>query len=534
MNLELLNALENEVYKTEDGNLIKILEGSKVKLSKEHSSNIMFVSDRFGYNEIAGILKQEYGIKIDLSEYIDDNIPHMITYTYGKSSIESEQIAVNEMFSYDKITVPCKAKAISECDISVFISSDISRVPNDTFTEADEIILVSNAVMALSMQEKNWLKEISTVFDTGSISVALYNIGKLNTFDEKTELFENCKQILNKADGNITFLDDACEALIMIEPVITKKDNYAEKRRAVIVKCLIDELNKQSKVLLEACSVDLGVLNGQIEEIEKKRKDIEATGRMVVENSISNLYGELKNTIVASADEYNEGLYKSIRSRIETSSDLEKDIGHISAYLKHSWEIFSDKVNELAAEKNSKISETLASQIEADCEAISEMIDLSYIKCNLSDIDKISVNVNAHKAELEATINEKKIKKGVVAASIGLALFVNPIFIVPAFVVPSILKKRSASVDEIREKVLSELFPECVKIKNNVLKQIQESITETENEAKENIKGIYSQSIEGLIKTLETTVDKVSKAQNKKDIFENIVNSLLPKVADEI
>lgn len=534
MNLEVLDSLGKEINKTGNGDLIELFAKAEEKLSQTHNSGIMFVSDVFGYKQITETLYKKYNIGVDLSEYIPDNgTPHMVVYTYGTNSVKSEKVTVNKIFSYEKITVACDLEAISKCNISVFIYSDVANIPNDILAETDTIILVSNAIMALSMSEKKWLRSITSVFDADNICVGLYNIDKLNDADEQAELLDGCKKILNKIDNKVVLCPNLLETLNTLNEVVEKKIFFDEKRKQIIVKCLVNELQKQLELLLEACAVDVEALNKQVEEIEKERKNIELSGKIVVENSISNLYSELKNTIVEAADDYNDNLYDSIQQRIKSSVDLEKDAVYIPVYLKKAWENFSDKINELIAKKNSEISEILATQIESDCETISEMIDLSYVKFNLRDIE-LSNTIRVPITDIEKIDRNKKIKKGVVAASIGLALFVNPVFIVPAFVVPSVLKnKKAASIEDIKEKVLGELFSECVKVKNGVIEQIQKAIEETEADAKENVKAIYSQNIESLMNTLMNVIDKVAKAHEKKDILENIAKHILPDISNE-
>ena len=120
-----------------------VVEELKRKLQEKHRFKILVVSDCYGKDAILKIMEN---IRNSAEDVVDPSIDLIETNDAENLKMLSQEFLKNN----NKITYWC--------------AQDIRQLEERIITEYDFLFLFTNATMALSQKEKNWLKEVVNPF----------------------------------------------------------------------------------------------------------------------------------------------------------------------------------------------------------------------------------------------------------------------------------------------------------------------------------------------------------------------------------
>lgn len=469
---------------------------------------------------------------IEFSDYFIDNLEKVdnnfiVSLKYGKQW--DERRSDDGDFAMWEISIPW----ISLADMSILwvCTSSTANIPKQHIIHSDRIVLATNASMAMTQEEKSWLKGIrQTFFSDEAITVSLHNIQSLNTKADVDDLSKALNKLVAGYGNNTRFVSDFSTALRgQFEGInLQKLKDNREKR--MLLAC-IEELENYIRGQLALSGVDVDRLNEAVRKVEEKRKEIAFAGKFILISTIENMYSEMKNKLISAADKYSDDARESIRSRIVVTKAIEQDISRIAPYLKSVWANFEKEIGKYVASEQEQIASILEQQISSDCKKMVDLLDAGSFDNAISistapslpditfgDIDGLNSKRN------------KMVSKGMLIASIALA-FVNPLWGLAGVAGTSAFNlSNNKNLEEARAKVLLALPSECNAIKHSVEKQIEAAIERAKEESCENVWQVYSEVLDNLMKSIMQYTDQIKAAKEKVCIFQGVLDTELQEL----
>ncbi len=532
MNSDAFLKLSDKMKGTGDQVLSGMIKSAESKLSEHFLPKVMLITNGYGRQEIYRLLCNESSQSEILQEYLPEiDRPFYVTLNYGKPYAQ-EELASSEEGEYIKITATIEWDYLKGAEFAWICGFDMSNLKTSMIENMDGIILVTNATMALPQEEKDWLRNVFRSFWYGERAiVSFYSRNLVNTKEDYEALSKNVNTMLQVIDSRIGF----CEDLSSIFDTAGKalwEDVTEEKHKNMVIKNCLRGMQERASELLKASKVDTEKLKAAMDKLERERKDIELSGRILLESTLENMYADLKNQIIEAADQYNEDAYNSIRNRIETTKKVEQDVDSIPTYLKAVWGNFENEVKVKFALEQDRISADLEHQMETICNRLLHMLDLeegSELMQQLSmEVGFTAYTMDANDAPRAS--REKLISKGLMIASIALA-FVNPVWGLAAFVTTRFFKRsRDNNSEDLRRKVLDELYGECSSIKEKVVEQIAAVIDDAKKNFAKNIGNVYSDMINSMIASIVHFMEQIKQLQMQEELLWAIVEEEIPAI----
>ena len=532
MNSDILSKISKKITETDDQKLECIIGAAESKLKEPFFPKVMLVSNDYGRQEILDLMRHECSQSEMLQECLPDSgRPFWVTLSFGKPDVTEESSSIGEQ-EYTKITAAVEWDFLKTANLVWLCGFDFSSLNMSLIEDADVIVLVTNATMALPQEEKDWLRNsVASSFYGEQVLISLYSRSHVNTKEDYECLHKNVNMVLNGLDSKIGFYDDLFSVFAAAAKLLQTTVSEEKHKKMVIKNCL-NCIEQRVSELLKASNLDTEKLKTAIEKMERERKDIEMSGRLLMESSVENMYANLKNQIVDAADRYNEDAYNSIRDRIETTKNVEQDVDSIHPYLKAVWENFENEIKAKFAAEQDKISGDLERQMEQVRSSLVRMLDLgegSELMQHLG-IAAGSVAYTGNPDEASKKSHAKLLSKGLMLASIALA-FVNPVWGLAAFVGTRFFQRsRENSSEDLRRKVLDELHGECSSIKEKVVEQITAVIAEAKENSKKNIGNVFSEMIDSMMDSILNFIEQIKKLQKQEELLQAIVSGEIPAI----
>jgi len=516
---------------TGDKEMLRIVSKAECNDDKAVHPQLLVVSNPSARKEFIETLGTVSGCSFEnFDGLVNIEEDFYVSFKYGNTDEMSD---ISDLDKITDIYVPWDF--LKKADILWACVSSLTSIPQQFIVNSDKILLLTNATMAMTQYEKQWLVEAKqSVYFDESITVSLYGKYAINTREDRDALNRNINTLVARIGENIAFVENIDEA---IEKGFENVDsqNLMQKRKNRIVKVCIDELEKYIKSQFELAEIDIEKLNAAAKKIEAERRNIEFSGKLVLNSTINNMYDALKNKILNAADKYSNDAYESIRARLTTSQTIEKDINNIAPYLKSVWENFEKEIGKRMASEQEQIASVLEQQISADCKKMVDLLAADGFdhKLNITAEQMIS-NITYDEMDESKAKKHKLLSKGMLIASIAMA-FVNPFWGLAGIVGTSIFNRsHSKDAEEAREKVLSTLANDCNTIKLNVESQIETAIENSKRESCENVWKVYSDVIDNLMAAILNYMEQIKHAKDKVAALKKILDVDIPETKNTL
>lgn len=519
------NDFFGKIKSLDDSQMLQIVANAEREMNKNFFPQIMIVSNSPAKKEIIETLGDLIGsTNIVLDDLANAESDYTVRLQYGDDWSGNGFDDINGSMDVANISIPWAT--LKGVDILLVCGSSLKNIPNNLIINADKILLVTNATMAMTQEEKDWLMNLrESIFSNEPVTVSLCNKFSLNTQADVDDLCVNVTKLIARYGENTNFNDDFGSALCNLVENINGEQLKAQREKRILTACF-DTLEAYITSQLELAEVDIDKLNKAIKKIEVERKNIEFSGKLVLNSTIENMYGEMKNKIISAADRYSDDAYESIRARLTVSNTIEKDINNIASYLKTVWANFEREIGKHMASEQEQIASVLEQQISSDCKRMVDILEVNSFDgtINISTALLLSDISFGDMDESKAKKN-KMLSKGMLITSIALA-FVNPLWgLVGVAGTSAFTLSNNKNLDETKAKVLSALPNECNSIKRGVERQIEAAIEKAKKESCDNVWKVYSEVLDNLMATIFRYIDQIKAAKEKAAILQSVLNN---------
>ena len=534
---EILNNLTNCVKELHNDRLTEIVERANLKANEMEKCNIGIISDFYGKKTFFKMLER-YGISEDVYiDYVPDtDMPFVIEVKYGNGN--QETIAADEIvddIKYLKISVETTQNTFEDFSIIFICGMNLETLDNRLLYKFSYLFFLTNATMAMPLSAKTWVQDIVVpMFGSDRLTICLYNTNLLNTANDVKAIENNVNKMIVKGNWQCSFL--SCDEMIenRIAEVVSEKEMLEKKRNEQLVKNCINELKCYSEKMLETKNLDIDELRKMVEKLNEEKEEIEISGKIAIGNVVNNLFTDLKYQIVNAADNYMDDAYKNIHNRISTTDSVTNDIKHIPTYLEKICQLFERKASEKIQEEYEKITIELAKMIENDCKKIMSVIQIPGFEKYFLEMgyefaltDRFGFLENAKNEFDEKVKTNKKLSKGMIIASVALA-FANPVLGISTLIGSRIYNnyRTQETEKEARNTVLEGLLAECADLKKNIVSQISNELSVTQQKTSDALERVYGEIINSLIKAICAAVDEIEKLKKELDLVSELLKNL--------
>lgn len=505
--------------------MLQIIADAECELNKDFFPQVMIVSNSSAKKEIIGILSDLIGFAdVALDDLANAENDYIVRIQYGNDWNRDEFDDNDSGSDVTNISIPWAV--LKNLNIFWICSSSLKNISNHNIIHSDKLLLVTNATMAMTQEEKDFLTNVrKSIFNDEPITISLCNKLSLNTQTDIDNLCVNITKLIVRYGENTNFIDDFSNALCSQFENIDGEQLETKREKRILTVCF-NALETYIKSQLELAEIDIDRLNEAVKKIEAERKNIEFSGKLVLNSTIENMYGEMKNKIISAADRYSDDACESIRARLTVSKTIEKDINNIAPYLKTVWENFEREIGKHMASEQEQIASVLEQQISSDCKKMVDILELSSFgeTINISTASLLSDISFGDMDEAKAKKN-KMISKGMLIASIALA-FVNPLWgLAGAAGTSAFTLSNNKNLDEAKAKVLSALPNECNRIKRGVESQIETAIEKAKKGSCDNVWKVYSEVLDNLMAAIFRYMDQIKAAKEKAGILQSVLDN---------
>lgn len=539
----ILNTISEKVGKIDISDFKGIVSSAERRLLESHKNSLAIVAEAYGKAAVLSELKTLCAYDGDISQLTNDNKPFCVTFTLGEDDtlpFVAEDNLGYQKTAYRKIVVSAKCDALKKADISFYCGFDFHTLDAKVLGKHDYLAMFTNAIMAMNINEKKWIKEtVEPCFGCDRFVTVIFNTQLLNTDEEVDSVADAVKGHLNRVNADAKLFKATDEFRENIMNVFDEAELLNQKRCKYIVKNCITDITGIAKKHMEAKNIDIDKLKELTQKVEKEKKSIEISGRVAVSSKIENLYSDIKFQVVPALEKYIDEAYESIINRISETTDLEKDIELIPSYLEKALTLFEDKLSEKLAKDHTGVIKVIEEDLEKDCNYLLKIVDVpgansfieeTYASVRLDMTDKKEKTYCG--TDGETLKKSKLVSNGMLVASVVSALFVSPFTGIALLVGKTIYDKFSQKEisKETRTTVLEQLANDREEMKKQLRVQVEENLEKMKRETKEKVSEAYKKVVDSIAESIIISVEKVEKAKDEYQALEKLVNESLPEL----
>ncbi len=535
MKNSILMALSEKTAEINDPELSGMIDTARDKLSGKYVPRAMVISNAYGQQGIIDTIGQMSGQGDFLSNCLPESSePFSLSLHYGIPDMTVEQETVGEL-SFSAISVSLEWDLLEGVELVWYCGIPFPLLDVSVTEAAGAVCLVTNATMALPLEEKEWLRNTGVCNRPGSrIIISLYNRSAVNTQDDWGSLIQDISARAKSVSPDIGIRPSFDEA-VQITIGVSKTEAAEQDWSRMQILNAMDNIESRIHALLQVSGLDLEKLQQAVEDMKQERKRMEMSGKLVGEGAVENMYTNLKVQLTESVDQYNADAYESIRKRIESTKDIRQDVENIQPYLQAAWANFEREIgNRLSAEQEA-ISVELQRQIEQDGYRLVGMLEsvgpIPYSEILAPSASTTSVNSNSM---TKSGKREKLITRGMLITSIALA-FVQPVLGLSALVGTQMFQHyKKTNDEELRRQVLNDLYSRCEQIKTQMLDQILDTIETAKAASRKNVGDVYARMLEEITAPALEAVSRIESIRTQAGKLQEILDNEIPAIRNAV
>lgn len=541
--------------KLDNHNIESVLNRAEDALSAEHKFNITIVSGCADYKDLLRIVCDL--CSEDIAYCYGDNLfgkSCQFIFKYGNKESKSaftegkfiELTKENENAVFDEVdsvkiihTLP--NRFLENADITLCNGLHKKNIWQEIFENTDFLVLLTNATMALSLEEREWIiSYVLPYFGGERFCVIANNTELLNSDKDRETMCEYIDNHLNKIDEGIEFYRENGALFDHINNMLANQEQAKVLRTKNILNNLYSNFKKIAEELLNSAQLDIASSAKAIKQLEDNRKELEAAGKVNSENMVKNIYADFKFKAIESIENYSDSAKNSILRKIDESTDVEGISQDIERYLKSVWKTYELHFSKKMAEAREYAVECFVGQMEMDTDRIINNLDVETISLiekairsadswNAPAFYNITVSENARENFVKKTVN------GIMIASVPL-FFVNPVYGIATLIGSQIYKKtqKNSILDEEKSLISESVEKYCDELKRIITASIIENLDNEADECRKNIKTAYASLTDLLIKEIQTYSNNLKAVREKRALLEDVLNNRFADIINEL
>ena len=535
MKEHILNTIREKVAGIGDSEPLRMIDEAEARLSGPYAPKAVLVSNMYGRQSILEFIGAGSGQKDLISRCIPEpNEPFLLVLRYGALNVSAEQAMLGDL-DFLAIVVSMEWETLDGVELRWYCGIPFPLLGIHETGDAGAICLISNATMALAQDEREWLQGVGLRNRSGSQAViSLYNRSAVNTQDDWDSLIQDLSARAKSIGADIKICPSTDAAITAV--ITASKTDAAEKswKRMQALNAL-DGVEERIRILLRASNTDLEALQKASDDMKRERKRVELSGRVICEGTVENMYTELRTQVSDAIDQYNSDAYDSIRKRIETTKDVERDAQSIQPYLQAVWGNFEREIGVKLAAEQETIATELQRQIEQDGIRLVEMLGIGGAIIYSGTISPAGVPiVDATEPKAGKEKQEKMIVRGMLIASLALA-FVQPVLGLSALVGSQAYQHyQKVNHEDLRRQILNDLYSQCEQIKTQALERILGAIETAKTASKKNIGDVYSRMLEEITAPALETVERIGTIRKQAGELQELLEHEIPAVRNSL
>lgn len=454
-------------------------------------------------------------------------------------SIE-ESIGILELI----ITLP--SEKLDNAKLMLTIGVDSLSFWKPIVDEADIICLRTNATMAMTLSEKEWMKEIvAKRFGVNNFGIWIDKIDILNDSDEIDGVVESVDIVLSKSNLSAKCLFSMQEAIDYISPLNDNKV-FSSLRSKRILQNLLSDCNDEICLLLNSKFNDSSNVAKAISELESTRKRIEIAGQIASRTIFANAMSELCIQVKDSARNYNTQISNNILDKINNTNDkeLESVVDQIEVYITRVWSYFSKELSNRTKKDIGAIFDKIVARMEEDAGALYALLDEDTIKIiqdsfELADNDSLDLGVvSSFGSDIDVTNPVEKLKKRTRTAmllSIPLVI-VNPYLGIASFTGSGLAGglSRKSALAEYKSQIIGQVNSICGGVLADVLGRIETGFDNAIKQSSDNITKAYNGIVDILVQQIKDMQENQIELNQRRSSLETVINDTIPALLQSI
>lgn len=530
-----LNVIREKIAVIGDLESLRMIDETEARLSGPYVPKAILMSNAYGRQSILEFIGEASGQGNLISRYMPEpNEPFVLVLRHGALDVIVERARLGDL-DFLTVAISVEWEMLDGVELTWYCGIPFSLLDIHETGNAGAICLISNATMALTQDEREWLQGVGLRNRSGSQAViSLYNRSAVNTQDDWNSLIQDLSARAKNIRTDIEIcpsIDGAITALIA-----ASKTEVAEKDwKRMQALNVLDGVEDRIHMLLQASGTDLDALQKASDDMQRERKRVELSGRMICEGTVENMYTQLKAQISDAIDQYNSDAYDSIRKRIETTKNVKQDVQSIQPYLQAVWGNFEHEIGSKLAAEQEAITTELQQQIEQDGIRLVEMLRIGRAIPYSGAISSAGTSIaDATGSKEGKEKQEKMIARGMLIASFALA-FVQPVLGLSALAGTQIYQHyQKSSNEDLRRQVLNDLYSQCEQIKVQVLERILDAIETAKTASQKNIGDVYSRMLEEITAPALETVERIRTIQKQTGELQELLEHEIPTVRNSL
>ncbi len=452
--------------------------------------------------------------------------PLQLVISYGQPEIQSDTGLYGKVL-LRKLHLYTEDEWLKNRQVTYWSGVDFAQLNQEVYQMADALVLVTNATMALSTKEKDWLRSLVPQYGGDRIAVLLSGQQMVNDPEDLTTLYDTSRIILGTIHQDIQLI----EQVQGLETVIAVKEASMEpvkkRRQQTVLQVATTQMTQLLQQRLQMGEIDQSALATQVEKMGKERKSIEAAGRFMVCSTVENFYDQLRLHMLDAADQYFDEAYKSICGRIKASKIVAEDVELIEPYLKGAVANFQRQLEEKLSTAQATLCEEIQQQILEDCKSLATLVPLAQSMTAFAYSTSNTIGASQTTGD-EARRQEKFLSKTLLVASVALA-FANPVWGLGLFVGSKIyFKTKSKNQEDIRQMALQQTAILCGETKKQVCTQVESAMEQTKQTTKAQMEACYAQALQQTVDAIESAVRQLQSIGQRQALLQQMVSQDLP------
>ena len=250
------NDFFGKIKSFDDSQMLQIVANAEYELNKDFFPQILIVSNASARKEIIESLGSLIGsTNIVLDDLANADSDCIVRLQYADDWSGNGFDDTNESMNAVNISLPWAA--LKSANILWWCGSSLKTIPDHLIINSDKLLLVTNATMAMTQEEKEWLANLrESIFTDEPVTVSLYNKLSLNTQEDAEDLYVNVTKLIASYGENTRFVDDFGSALCNLAENIDSNQLKIQREKRILTACF-KALEAYINGQLELAEVDI-------------------------------------------------------------------------------------------------------------------------------------------------------------------------------------------------------------------------------------------------------------------------------------
>ncbi|GEM_PF-6296347 len=413
-------------------------------------------------------------------------------------------------------------------------------------SQQDAVCLITNAVAAMNLYEKNWIAQTWLPFaDQESSMIYIAELDKLNADeeDEARQVSDSVRNTVKRIHVKLQIAEKIQQIPDFLHQVFRQEEETLRVRRSQhILKNCLAEIDRRLAELCKIKNEDIHQLEEAVKQFSAVQEKIKTAGQVAADIVLCNAFVEIRSNLLESIRAYNSDMKKHIREKIISCSNEELDdiAETLTKYIRVCWGYYIAEADRIIAENIEQTMEMLIKQFDQDIARMYADVD----KTTLNVIENMPPAVLLHQTEKYWITDEvqwirtkespverlRKNTRNILLLSVP-CIIVNPAFGAAVFAGVSLFSHQyqKFAARQYRELLLKEIETVCSSYCSQIAEQMEEALKSSEEESCVNIRILYENLANYIVSGLKEKIRQQEKTARHQEIIQNIREQDMPE-----